>query len=228
MPKVDDYSYPPGLNRENRLLVDQMLWALHLHGPFEDEDSGRAIAMMRAKMIELGAVVPEAPSVVSRMARELTAPRFGAYVLKTSSATRTTYIGLKKGCGPGRVPFPENPFADAVAEPEEEVLTEPETVELDPLAEAEDVLATSADASRDGLPAHRRAALDLVSAAVTLVGTLNAMPSEAPVAGDRMNWVKQLVDDNVELRDENRRLEEENQTLVALVRELRTGLNAVA
>lgn len=208
---IEDYVYPPGLTTERELLVDQILWALHLFGPYEDEESGRAMAPFRKQLIDLGGDVPETPSVLTTLLREMTTAKFGGYVRRDTNSTRTTYLGLASGIDPEAVAFPPCPFsaevltaAGVLSEDADDIgdLTAPARVPTD-------------DAAGEGPSEALRAAMDIVRRATELARLIAAQPASGPI--ETMDWVKQLVDENAELRAEVGRLGRENETYQGLI-----------
>jgi hypothetical protein len=208
---IDEFEYLEGTGDAKALLIDQVLWALHLHGPFEDRENGRATALVADWLEEQGVRVPTTLSVVIR---DLTTDDWGGYVVRDCPATRTYSIELAKGIRPGKVPFPPNPFSDM----EEDANVVPISVKQ--LASAGDSGPTP-DASTEGRYDAVAIALEITGLAAQLVRELPAQI--APPPDTTPEWVKQLVTDNAELRAEVQRLQVALQAAEGLANTLLPG-----
>lgn len=191
---VEEFGYLEGTGDAKALLIDQVLWALHLHGPFEDPDNGRATALLGDWLEEHGVRVT---STLSAVVRDLASNDWGAYIERDCPATRTYSIALRKGVRPGRVSFPPNPFPDM----EQEAKVVPISVKA--LAEG-DYTEVSPDESSGG-PDAVAIAVEITGLAAQLARTL---PGQlASQRGELPDWVKKVVDENVRLTERVQRLE---------------------
>jgi hypothetical protein len=212
MPKakvVEEFEYPEGYFGEaKQLLVDQVLWALHLHGPFEDRENGRATAMVAEWLLEEQGI--KVPTYFSSVVRDLATDDFG-YIDRDCPATRTFRIALQKGIVPGKAPFPPNPFPE-VEDDEVQEIGEVRTITVGEIITGN---GDTPDASSEGGFDPLFVALEITSLASMLVrelpGQLAVRRSGPP------GWVKQVVEDNERLTAENDRLRGELEALQGLV-----------
>lgn len=196
MPKaksVGEFEYVEGTSESRQVLIDQVLWALHLHGPFEDRENGRATALVAEWLEEEHGI--DAPKTLSGVIRDLTSDDWGNYVVRDCPATRTYSIALADGVKPGKVPFPPNPFEDGTVPVSTRDLA---VVKLVPVEDE------WPDEVREGADA-----LD-IALQITELGALLVRQLPGQVAlqrGGLPDWVKTVVDENVRLVEENRRLQ---------------------
>lgn len=216
MPKakqVEEYEYLEGTGEARQVLIDQVLWALHLHGPFEDRENGRATALLSEWLEEQGVAVPQ---TLSGVVRDLTTDDWGNYVERDCPATRTYSIALAPGIEPGKVSFPPNPFEDEpAAVSTRDLAAGAPVVKLVPVSD------DSPDESREGGAGTLDLALQITSLAAQLVRDLPgqiARPREGVP-----DWVKGVVDENGRLTAEVERLTVALQAAEGLVDSLLPG-----
>lgn len=200
MPKaksVGEFEYVEGTSESRQILTDQVLWALHLHGPFEDRENGRATALVAEWLEEEQGI--DVPKALSGVIRDLTTDDWDNYVVRDCPATRTYSISLADGIRPGKVPFPPNPFEDeTVAVSTRELVADVPVMKLVPVEDE------SPDESRGGADA-----LD-IALQITELGALlvRELPAQMTLQRDGLpDWVKTVVDENTRLVEENRRLQ---------------------
>ena len=180
-----EFQYPDGRSEARRALADEILWALHLDGPFEDREHGRASTQL-AQYLD-GDVTPNFSKNVSMTVRELAE---AGYIDRDCQATRTYSIALAKGISPDDSPFPPNPFPTAGAD-----VGEVPVVTLVPVADE------TPDAATEGRHDAVAIALEITGLAAQLVRELPAQI--APVSNGQPDWVKLVLEDNIRLTAEN-------------------------
>jgi hypothetical protein len=93
----EPFPFPPGTYKHKKRQIAQILWTIHLDGPFEDPE-GRATSLLNAAL----------------RVRGLYAPEFD-YIRRDINGKRTYKIEL--AVDPTKVPFPDNPFRGANRKP---------------------------------------------------------------------------------------------------------------
>lgn len=202
--QVADYEFPEGTSERTAEVIATTLWVLHELGPVSDEN-GRAVSALRERIEEYGA--PSiAPTQFSALVRSLCDDEaYGGYVERDINATRTYSVGLAKGKVPGKVPFPPRPWPtddDDAPAAQGDGLSADEMSDLNVAAVMEAV-----DAARDGSPelydlASQIAALSM-QLSVKLAAALPVNPNGQP------GWIKELIEENQRLREENAQLTQE-------------------
>lgn len=103
---VNNFTYPPKMFNGTKRLVDQILWTIHLDGPFDDE-TGRASALLLEALDRRGITVagPNLNALMQRLEKD---GDVGDLVERKIAGKRTKHISLK--VDPNTVPFPPNPW----------------------------------------------------------------------------------------------------------------------
>lgn len=198
-----EFMYPVDSDADEQHLIDQILWTLHLDGPVESRPAGRATGLFR-DALEARGVNPPANRALNAIVDKLSSADSGAYVIRETNHTRTYRIALKGFVNPDDYAFPPNPFADPAALDEDE----------DEIGDL-DVTTTQlvAVGVPDEPPVVYRIALGIVSLAHQLTTEIATIIPSPGLNGDAVGWVKQVVDENVELRDQVEKLTNENRAL---------------
>jgi hypothetical protein len=104
---VKEYEFPPKTYTDRKRNVAQVLWTVHLDGPFVDE-SGRATGMLLDALKKRR--VPISPAVLNTILNDLDHPgaTYGYFVQRKINGKRTKRIALQ--VDPYAVPFPKNPW----------------------------------------------------------------------------------------------------------------------
>jgi hypothetical protein len=212
MPKakpVAEFEYVEGTGEARQVLIDQVLWALHLHGPFEDRENGRATALLAEYLEDEGVSVP---TTLSAVVRDLASDDWDNYVERDCPATRTYSIGLADGIRPGKVPFPPNPFKDEqMPVSTRDLVSDVPSLKLVPVDDTEQ------PEGRDAVAI----ALEITGLAAQLVRELPGQIT--PQREGLPDWVKAVLDDNERLTDEVARLRLELEAAQGLADRLMPG-----
>lgn len=200
-----EFAYPVDSDEAEQHLIDQILWTLYLDGPVESRPAGRATGAFR-DALEARGVNPPASRILNAIIDKLAVAASGGYVIRETNHTRTYLIALKDFINPEAFAFPSNPFADTDDGDEDE--DKDEIVDLD--VTTPELVAVGAP---DEPPTAYRIALGIVALAHQLTTEIATIIPSPGLNGDAVGWVKQVVDENVELRDQVEKLTNENRAL---------------
>lgn len=104
---VAEFEFPPKTYADRKRNVAQVLWTIHLDGPFED-GSGRATAKLLEALRKRRVLI--SPAVLNNILNDLdgAAALYGHLVTRQIKGKRTNEISLR--VNPYKVPFPKNPW----------------------------------------------------------------------------------------------------------------------